>query len=236
VACLTLVGVALRAAHSIAGEREQQTWDSLLATPLDSNEILFGKWLGSMLSMRWPCLWLGLCWYLGTISGAWPALILPLLLWAWAVYAAFLVDLGLWFSMSRTGTLQASLWTLGISAGLFLGAPLLLDLFCCGLPTLIPARGPVGFTLPFRLFLLSPPGTLVWLVFQGDPYSAFYGSWGDSLFVLPVLFLWTLVCLTLTESLRIRFRLLTGRRPLRPRVGYPSGEGWGPDFGRHGPP
>src|SRR5262249_11105257 len=53
VACLTLLGVAVRASGSISGERDRQTWDSLLTTPLDSADLLRGKWLGSFCSVRW---------------------------------------------------------------------------------------------------------------------------------------------------------------------------------------
>src|SRR5581483_1772903 len=40
VACLTLLGVAVRAASSVSGERDRQTFDSLLTAPVESNSIL----------------------------------------------------------------------------------------------------------------------------------------------------------------------------------------------------
>ena len=52
VACLTLVGVAARAAGSVTGERDRQTLDGLLTSPLESGAILSAKWLGSILSLR----------------------------------------------------------------------------------------------------------------------------------------------------------------------------------------
>src|SRR5262249_28528346 len=53
VASLLLVGVAVRASTSIGGERDRDTLDPLLASPLYSNDILLAKWLGSVVSVRW---------------------------------------------------------------------------------------------------------------------------------------------------------------------------------------
>src|SRR5262249_51680333 len=47
VACLMLVGVAVRASSSVSGERDRGTLEGLLTSPLDSHDILFAKWLGS---------------------------------------------------------------------------------------------------------------------------------------------------------------------------------------------
>src|SRR5205823_10268489 len=60
VACLLLLGVAVRAAASVGGERDRQTLDSLLTSPLEAGSILYGKWIGSIVSVRWGWLWLGL--------------------------------------------------------------------------------------------------------------------------------------------------------------------------------
>ena len=62
VACLMLLSVAVRAAGSVSGERDRQTLDSLLTSPLEVTEILWGKWVGAILSPRWIWCWLGLIW------------------------------------------------------------------------------------------------------------------------------------------------------------------------------
>src|SRR5262249_4016973 len=67
VACVLLLGVAVRAASAVGVERDRQTLDALYTTPLDSDSILFAKWLGSVLSVRWGWLWLGLIWGLGIV-------------------------------------------------------------------------------------------------------------------------------------------------------------------------
>jgi ABC-type transport system involved in multi-copper enzyme maturation permease subunit len=111
VACLLLLGVAARAATSLTNERDRQTLDNLLATPLDSTPILFAKWLGSVLSVRWGWLWLGTIWGLGAAFGNLHPLALALMLLAWMVYAALLATLGLWFSLICRTTQRALVWT-----------------------------------------------------------------------------------------------------------------------------
>ncbi len=58
---LLLLGVAIRAAGSVSGERARHTLDDLLATPLSNRDIIHGKWLGSIVGMRRGWLWLGTC-------------------------------------------------------------------------------------------------------------------------------------------------------------------------------
>ena len=53
-----LLAVAVRASGSISGERDKQTMDGLLTTPLDGHTILLAKWVGAILSVRWGWVWL----------------------------------------------------------------------------------------------------------------------------------------------------------------------------------
>ena len=62
VAMLGLIAVGVRAATSVRNERKKDTMDALLTSPLSSEEILFGKWLGSILSVRWVGVWLLFIW------------------------------------------------------------------------------------------------------------------------------------------------------------------------------
>src|SRR5262249_36252552 len=85
ICCLTLLAVTVRAASSVSGERDKQTLDGLLTTPLDSSAILFAKWIGSILSV-WPAwFWIGLIWLIGLLSGGVHPLALPLLPMIWFV-------------------------------------------------------------------------------------------------------------------------------------------------------
>jgi ABC-type transport system involved in multi-copper enzyme maturation permease subunit len=121
VACLLLVGVAVRAATSISSERDRLTWDSLLTSPLETRDILFAKWLGSLLSVRWGWLWLGAIWGVGSALGGLHVLALPVLLLAWMIYGGLLAIVGLWFSLVCQTSLRAIIWTffaiLAVAAG-----------------------------------------------------------------------------------------------------------------------
>jgi len=109
VACLLLLAVAVRSANSLSGERNRQTLDGLLTTPLKTSEILLAKWLGSVLTVRLGFVWLGVIWGIGVAAGVWHWLVLPLWALAWFVYAAFLAILGLWFSLTSRTSLRAML-------------------------------------------------------------------------------------------------------------------------------
>ena len=108
----TLLFIALSAAHRISRERERRTLDGLLLTPLDREEILFTKCLGSIWSVRWILFFLAPIWALGLITGGLHVAALPLVLSACLVFAGFMASLGLWFSMVSRTTLRATMFTL----------------------------------------------------------------------------------------------------------------------------
>ena len=58
--------VGLRAAVSIASERERGSWDALLMSPLEPGEIVRAKLVGSLHALRWMVAALLLAWTLGT--------------------------------------------------------------------------------------------------------------------------------------------------------------------------
>ncbi len=130
MASLTLVGLAVRASTSIGTERDKQTFDSLLTSPMDSNTILGAKFIGTMLSMRLAWIWLGLIWGLGIITGGLHVFALPLLLAAWVVFASFFTMLGLWFSMMAKTTMRATVYTVLFTIGL--GGGHWVIWLCCG--------------------------------------------------------------------------------------------------------
>jgi ABC-type transport system involved in multi-copper enzyme maturation permease subunit len=121
VACLLLLGVAARAASSISGERDRQTWDGLLTSPLGALSILLAKWLGNIASVRWGWLWLGMIYFLGLISSGLDVFALPLLLLAWFAYAGALSSIGMWYSIVSRTTLRATIWTLLTTVGAGVG-------------------------------------------------------------------------------------------------------------------
>jgi len=217
VACLTLLGVAVRASSSIGGERDRQTLDALLTSPLGSDAILFGKWLGAILSVRWGWLWLGMIWGMGLITGGLHVMALPLLVGAWAVYAAFLATLGLWWSIVGRTTLRATVGTLITTA--FVGVGHWLPWMCCG-PFLFMGSGP-GLEALLKLQMgLTPPAALGILAFHGEEFHGGSNSDFTSLvaFALFGLCLWVILTFGLGVVLSNRFRVKTGRSRYR----YPT--------------
>jgi ABC-type transport system involved in multi-copper enzyme maturation permease subunit len=208
VACLTLLAVAVRASSSVSGERDRQTLDALLTSPLDSDAILYAKWLGSVLSVRRAWVWLGLIWGVGVLSGGLNPLGLPLLLLSWAVYAATLALIGLCFSVTSHTTQRATLWTLLVTLGVSVGH--WLPWMCCG----FFMRGPGAEHLLMFQAGLTPPYVLGWFAFHGEEFSRdFAGHYAveTTVFNLGGLFLWALGASMLWASVSGHFRTVTGR-------------------------
>ncbi len=63
-------GIGLRAAVSIASERDRGTWDALLTTPLEPGEIVRAKLYGSLNALRWIAGAMILTWTCGLMLGA----------------------------------------------------------------------------------------------------------------------------------------------------------------------
>lgn len=213
VACLTLLGVAFRASASITGERDKQTFDSLLTSPLDSSDILYGKWLGSILSARWGLAWLGLIWVVAMAMGGMHVLALPLLIVAWVIFAAFLAVVGLWFSTVSRTTMRANFWTLALTLGVTVGH--WVPWITCCLPLQIAggSSGDWEHVAKFQAMGLTPPITLGWLAFHGEEFDR---GGQDELVELMAdaiigLILWAVATGVLWAITSRRFRRITNR-------------------------
>jgi ABC-type transport system involved in multi-copper enzyme maturation permease subunit len=190
VGCLLLLGVAVRSAASLGGERDRDTLDSLLTTPVENGDLLWSKWLGSVLSGR--KLW----WYpltifvIGLLTGGLSLLALPLVLLAWGVYAMFLAALGLWFSLVCRTTTRAYLWTLLTIAGVCVGNWLLTTFAS---PFLFPPAASRGQAVEAAEWLelgttaIVPPATLYEVAFyDGEFKPDNYGYYTDTVFLGPM--------------------------------------------------
>lgn len=62
--------VGLRAGVTIASERERNTWDGLLTSPLDGQAIVNGKLWGSLYALKWLFVSVLIAWTLALITGA----------------------------------------------------------------------------------------------------------------------------------------------------------------------
>jgi len=106
--------VGLRAAVSIASERERGTWDALLMSPLEPGEIVRAKLAGSLHALRWMVGALVLAWTLGTVFGA----ITPGAYFNWitatALAATLMAAVGVRCSLSLPTATKAMTWTIAL--------------------------------------------------------------------------------------------------------------------------
>jgi ABC-type transport system involved in multi-copper enzyme maturation permease subunit len=220
VACLLLLAVAVRAAGSVSGERDRQTLDGLLTTPADSDEILFAKWLGAIVSVRRGWLWLGAVWLLGLVTLGLHPVALLLLVVTWLVYAAFVASLGVWFSVSSRTTLRATTWTLLGAVGAAVGHWLV---WLCCVPLFILGPGPAPDALSWIVRFqagLTPPAALGFLLpFRVGEPSPRRDVWEMVEFAALGTFCWAVLAALLWAAASTRFRILSGRAAPAPAAG-----------------
>lgn len=182
MATCALFVVGLSAAGRVCQEREKQTLDTLLTTAQEPRDILYAKWLASLLAARHFLWFLVPVWFLGLISGGLHVIALPLVLMAWMIYAAFVASVGLWFSTVCNSSLRATMFTLATLSAIIL-------------PSIIPVYSIVASaSAPFALWLLSfgYDGRLELYMFGGSLYS--FG------FVFVWLFVYAAAALCIWES------------------------------------
>jgi ABC-type transport system involved in multi-copper enzyme maturation permease subunit len=213
VGCLMLLGIAVRASGSISGERDKQTWDGLMTTPLESSSILWAKWFGAILSIRMAWVWLGLIWFLGVLTGGLHIFALPLVLAAWFVFAAFAAMLGLWFSLVSRSSMRATVWTLTTAIALSIGH--FLPWLCC-MPLMVGVGGRgLEYVAKFQAGL-TPPFIMGFLAFSGQEFVWDGGVRNELvewlMFCLFGLFVWSVACVGFWAGILVpRFRALTNR-------------------------
>jgi ABC-type transport system involved in multi-copper enzyme maturation permease subunit len=233
VICLTVLVVAVRAAGSVSGERERQTLDSVLTTPLNRDSILDTKWWAALLSVRWTWLWLGLMWAVGLVTGGLSIYALPVLMYASVVYAMFAANVGIWFSTWCRSTLRATVATLLTMAAVGLGHWLMLG---CYLPFFLYSSGRSSdfpeWVILFQKYGLTPPLTLQALTFQMEDLrqSARIASDGTlsqrlGMLVAAVagVFCYNLLASLIWKLAAARFRVLGIAQPLHQGVFPDSG-------------
>jgi ABC-type transport system involved in multi-copper enzyme maturation permease subunit len=211
VASLMLVGVAVRGSSSISAERDRETLDGLLTSPLQSHDILFGKWLGSLTSVRGAWFWLGLIWGLGLLTGSLHPASVMLIFSAWLIYAACLAGVGIWFSIACRTTLRATLYTLAFTFGASFGHWLIWLPFLPYYGRHWSALGNVpiiqaSITPPAVLYSLSATSSEVGYSMEWEMHTILAGFG---------LFAWAMAACMIWSITRRRFRMLTSRMPHR---------------------
>jgi ABC-type transport system involved in multi-copper enzyme maturation permease subunit len=184
---LWLLAAAGASASAVTIEREQDTWDSLIATPLSGWEIIRAKAVGAIWGLRGFGALFGLFWIVGLAAGAVHPLGLLLALLVVGVLTAFVVALGIFASLSARTTGRAL--TMTIVTLLFLNAGYLgiaypiVAIFTA--PDPVSHRLAIGFTplMPARSLLSYRDVAHISETIQGAPAppdldlrSAAYGS------------------------------------------------------------
>lgn len=159
----TLVGagglllVAARAATAITSEKERDTWDSLLSTPLEPSAIVAAKVLGSIYAIRGVFLLLGFVWILTLLIEP-GFLVAEFFTLATLLLLCFTVSaMGVLYSLRCRNSLRAMAAT--ITTGLVVAGGYL---FCC-IPAMFasgPGDGGQIILAPCAPFLLVFPSVL----------------------------------------------------------------------------
>jgi ABC-type Na+ efflux pump permease subunit len=107
-------GIGLRAAVSIASERERGTWDALLMSTLTPGEIAVSKLVGSLYALRWMAAAMLLAWTLAVIVKA--VTVESYVTWVVGTLAmgSFMAAIGVRFSLSLPTATKAMSWTIAL--------------------------------------------------------------------------------------------------------------------------
>jgi ABC-type transport system involved in multi-copper enzyme maturation permease subunit len=104
--------MGLRAAVAIAAERERNTWDGLLLTPLEGREIIRAKIYGSVHTWRAFLAAVFIAWTITAACGAMSLGNYSALVAQTLVGGVFTVVVGVWFSLSSSSAARAMTLTL----------------------------------------------------------------------------------------------------------------------------
>ena len=160
VACVGLLTTAVRAATSVTSERERQTWDILISTPLEPLELILGKVLGSLYAMRSLMALLMTLVFLGLVAGKVSILLVPILVGELIILGLFASMVGVVYSLWLKSSVRSMAATVGTTV--FLGGGYL---FCCT-PMFIGGESEFLFAgcVPFLLgmTLSMRPGHITW--------------------------------------------------------------------------
>lgn len=107
------MAVASSASSGLTSEREEDTWLSLVATPMDGWEILRAKMVGALWGQRWLLGVLVLHWLIGLAAGSIHPVGLVAVSVETVVYLWFAVALGTYYSLGAKSSARALVATIG---------------------------------------------------------------------------------------------------------------------------
>ena len=110
---MLLYVLMLETAGRILAEKESDTWLTLLSTPLEPQEILAGKVVGTLANWRVAIGFLWITWAAGVACGAISLLGLMLAMVVWLVHAMLIFGLGLRYGLTSQSFQSAALKCVG---------------------------------------------------------------------------------------------------------------------------
>jgi ABC-type transport system involved in multi-copper enzyme maturation permease subunit len=219
VGTLVFFAVAIRAAGAVSGERDRDTWVSLLGTPVTADSVLWGKFWGCVFGQRRAVAFLAVLWSVALVFGGIHPAALPLMLLATAIYLPAFAWVGLYCSMTARNTLVASVRA--FAAALFMagGFWVLVGLFCALPLTLFDLNDRDAEPLYQLIGGATPAFVYGWLPlrhFTGRELEPFDSSTGPDLgLTAPVIGLiaWAVFDVLAAMICLAKFRRVTNRVP-----------------------
>jgi ABC-type Na+ efflux pump permease subunit len=225
ISSLMLVGVAVRAAGTVGGERDRDTLVSLMTTPQTTAEIFWAKWAGSLASVRLFLVWLGVVWAIGLATGGVGLWAVPLEAVFWLLPAAFVAALGLYCSAVCKTSLRATTWSI-VGTLFALGGHWVCTGMCCFMP-LLAALSVSERNISWLAELeagLSPPFVFGWLPYREVSDLRLWDRQVPAMIVLAQV-VWVVGAVAVSHRAHERFRELTNRvERFRPRRPLPPNE------------
>lgn len=114
VEVVCILAAAVGGANCLTCEREDDTWISLIATPMDGREIVGAKMLGVLWKLRWAIGLVAVEWVVGTLCGAVHPVGLLFQLVEFVVFVCFATALGTYFSLVSKSTWRSQSTTMGL--------------------------------------------------------------------------------------------------------------------------
>ena len=214
---------AMRGAGTVSGEKDRDTWISLVGTPMTSDAILWGKWWGCVLGMRRVYFFIALLWSICLAVGAIHPLALIPAVASLLLFASVFSWVGIFCSIRAKNSLNASIQAFFLTLFGLGGFWALLGL-CCAMP--MHAMGLRGREIEdFTQVALgcTPPMTCAWFTFRSwkhndlQPFSFEFENTGHPIrgfgfYSLVVGFVfWLAVNVCLQQLCLSMFRTLTNR-------------------------
>jgi len=174
LACLGILMLSTRAAASVTTEKEQETWQALVSSPLEGRNIVGSKILGTLYASRVQLFVLLVIWVPCAIHKPEMLFGLAFSFLALVVVGLFAAALGVLISLRSNSSTRALSWTLGTMV--FLGGGYM---FCC-FPLTLGTGGPdetlmAVIMAPCSPFLIVFPMIATWEDVHGPDETLYTG-------------------------------------------------------------